>query len=276
MNDNRSIMRSSSLSHFSATSVNKRRTPTSSSLRPSPPTAPTSTQAALQLLERSSLKPAKRFDSADYFLGKWQDSQRVEEARRAVEALRGNSCPNMEMAAIPGRILPCSSSVQIISAGFNRKFSATNILQKAQHPFRRRLGNLAVLAVTEVVKSPADIGDACPILRRLACSRVFDDPTDKPLATICLRERPIPRTSHKICRIPPPSPRTKRDAQVYLACSFGPAKITPYAHNLPTEMASVPRIFRERVCQDPRLTSISKLAHIIYAVPLLYALHASF
>merc|ERR1712087_540306 len=60
--------------------------------RSMPPRAPSSEEAQARLLERSALKPAQRFDSADYFLSKWHESQRVQsvlaEARSALAQRR--------------------------------------------------------------------------------------------------------------------------------------------------------------------------------------------
>uniref|UniRef100_A0A6U5DGE1 Uncharacterized protein n=1 Tax=Calcidiscus leptoporus TaxID=127549 RepID=A0A6U5DGE1_9EUKA len=56
--------------------------------RSMPPRAPCSEEAKARLLARSALKPAQRFDSADYFLSKWQESQRVVEARTALAERR--------------------------------------------------------------------------------------------------------------------------------------------------------------------------------------------
>merc|ERR1712087_87823 len=55
-----------------------------------PPKPPNSEESERRVLIRSTLRPAKRFDSADYELNKWRTQQaRAEEARSAIDAKRG-------------------------------------------------------------------------------------------------------------------------------------------------------------------------------------------
>ena len=53
-----------------------------------PPIAPSSAEHAKRLLERSTAVPMKRFDSADFFLNKYMEDQKLEAARAAMSARR--------------------------------------------------------------------------------------------------------------------------------------------------------------------------------------------
>jgi len=83
--------------------------------RKEPPLGSMSQEAARRLLARAALKPAKRFDSADYYMTKYTSQRSRDGARRGLEQLRQQDAATQprggSMSPIdPSSLGPCDRS----------------------------------------------------------------------------------------------------------------------------------------------------------------------